>query len=92
MHLFIESATIFLLFARFILSESILTIPFIPLQRPLLVFEILNDERESPVPHEVRIPDEEEGDLELRHFAELDLIESPSADEVSLSLDIDGLV
>ena len=92
MNLFIESATIFLLFSRFILSESLLPFPFLPLQRLLLVFEILNHERQTTIPHQVWITDEEEGDLELRHLAELDLVESPGADEVPLSLDIHGLI
>ena len=92
MNLFIESATIFLLFSRFILSESLLPFPFLPLQRRLLVFEILNDERQTTVPHQVWVTDEEEGYLELRHFAELDLVKSSGADEVHLSLYIDGLV
>ena len=92
MNLFIESATIFLLFSRFILSESLLPFPFLPLQRLLLVFEILNHERQTTIPHQVWITDEEEGDLELRHLAELDLVKSSGADEVPLSLDIDGLI
>jgi hypothetical protein len=49
MHLFIESATIFLLIARLILSESLLHFPFLPLQRLLLVFEILNHNLASGV-------------------------------------------
>ena len=92
MNLFIEFATIFLLFARFILSESVLPIHFLPLQRFLLVFEILNHERQTTVSHQVWVTDEEEGDLELRHLAELDLVESPGADEVPHGLDIHGLI
>jgi hypothetical protein len=75
MYLFIESAKIFLLIAHFILFESILQIPSLPLQRLLLVFEILNHERQTTIPHQVWVTDEEEGDLELRHLAELDLVE-----------------
>ena len=92
MNLFIESATIFLLFSRFILSESLLPFPFLPLQRLLLVFEILNHERQTTVAHQVWVTDEEEGDLEFRHLSELDLVKSPGADEVPLSLDIHGLI
>ena len=92
MDLLIESATIFLLIAHFILSASVLPITFIPLQRLLLVFEILSHERQTTAPHQVCVTDEEEGDLELRHLAELDLVKSRGADEVPLSLDIDGLI
>jgi len=92
MDLSIESATIFLLISHFILSERLLQFPFLPLQRLLLVFEILNDERQTTVPHKVGIPDKEEGDLELGHLVKLDLVKNPGADEVPLSLDIDGLI
>jgi hypothetical protein len=89
MNLFIESATIFLLIARFIHYERWLHISQLPLQRLLLAFEILNRERESPVSHEFGIPEEEEGDLELRHLADTDchgLSRQMSAQEIRQKL------